>query len=168
MKIFDLLIPYLISGFIVFICFLVTRFGHSKAHWLGGHPDEKWSYLEMRTLNTGEVLCFIKTQSHYFNYTVILIYGLTMLSVIAVYLLAIKRIWYHGEADRMHDEEVRVMKMKKMGLTFFTIGVCWLFLILAMTFQHIVFDWIFRVFKFGQSLVLLWVACGHDFHKLYR
>lgn len=166
-KIISLLLPYLLSGLIVLSCYLVANYRHSRAHWLGGSPDEAWSYLEMRTLNTGDVLCFIKTKSNYFYYTVILIYAFTMVSVLAVYALALKRIAHEGETDRMAAEQM-VVKLKKMALTFFTIGACWLFLIFAMKVPHIMFDWLFTIFKFLQSVVLLWVACGHELIKLWR
>ena len=157
--------PHLLSAIIVLICMRIAK-NRGDGYYYGGLESKK-SYLRMKTLlNTGDTLCFV--QGDYFDFGLILPYGLAMGAVLLSYLFSAKSIIYdHAESDLGANIDKAKNNAKKLILLFFTIGMCWLFLIFSMVkeTQSLGVDWTFTILKTLQAFVLFFICC---FAKIRR
>ena len=164
-KVIFLIWPYLLSAIVVLTCMKVAK-DYGDGYYYGGLESEK-SYLKMVTLEvTGDVLCFV--DGYFFDYGIILPYGLAMGTVIIAYIASMIGLYKHSPADQSKIDTART-NAKKLVLVFFSIGVCWLFLIISMSKNtSIAVDWIFSIFKAIQALVILWCVCAHKISQILK
>ena len=162
-KIGALLLPYIISGIVVGICLGVGR-SYGKEYFYGGLGESSKTYLRMQQLDSGDLLCFV--DGLFFDIGVTLPYALAMATVLVVYAISFKSILNFSQESMAHEKIY--MNGKKMFLLFFTIGACWLLLILSMAGVGIGADWTFTIFKALQAVVLMWVVCGDKILKMFR
>ena len=166
-KILILILPYSLAGIIVLICLGVGK-SHGDEHYYGRRTagNSKKNYLKkVKLQHSDDTLCFV--DGNFFDFAVILPYAIAMSSVITAYLLTIRKLRTHVDVDQDHGSlniKNHVKNAKKLSILFFTIGGCWLFLILSITVEdrssNLAMAWLFAVFKFLQPVVLLAVVCG--------
>lgn len=141
--------------------YIKDRYGLDYLYGAISHPA---SYLDQRFLSSGKTVCFIKP-GHSFWYGTFTFYFLAMfLSVLTFTILAFK-LWLFPIADRPKYLE-SVQFLKKVCIQFFTVGICWLSLILTLTGASIFFDYIFIIFKFFQSMSILYILNENLVKKL--
>ena len=128
-------------------------------------PDKsiKMAYLQMTELESERTLCFV--QGNAYDYTIEIPFYILVFVVVTSYCFLAYKAWFHVESDMMKAQQ-KVMSIKKLFILFFTIGCCWLFLIMQ-TFDAFskdvkdVFAWFNTVFRALQGVVLLGIV-GSD------
>merc|ERR1739848_861600 len=122
-------------------------------NFLAGGISSPRSYLDMRTLTTGETLCFL--QGHSFTYGIMVPYFMMISILLGSYAFICFRIVNTSGVD-MSKQQQQAGDAKKMLVLFFTTGVCWLFLILPMLqVTGFWMDYLFTVMKGAQSIALV-------------
>merc|ERR1712000_783628 len=124
-----------------------------------------YSYLLIRTSTSGETLCFLQPNTHAFYTGIILPYGLAMAAVIGIFVYSAMSIFRNPDKDLdiFHSQKKNFIKM---GVLFFTIGVCWLVLIMVLVFSEGTWadigNYIFVIFKCLQAVVIFVVLVGRN------
>lgn len=146
---------------------MIGRSENLGVGYLYGGIQSPHSYLNMRTTSTGSTVCFV--QGYPFWFGTMLPYALAMLTVIFTYLYQTYLICNNVSTDKMKVQQQREI-MKKLIMVFFSIGVCWLFLILAIAIpsQNRALDGIFIVLKGLQGVVVLVFLNGRQLENLFN
>ena len=139
-KILILVMSPLLAAVIVIINYFSLNKEENKQEFYGGIFDAKKTYLQRRLLgNSDKTLCFVHSESYSFYYGLILFYAVSMGLVLITYLSSLHKFALtEASSDNMKITEQKQTLIKSF-LLFFTIGACWLFLILVMVFQEVVF-----------------------------
>lgn len=151
----------------LFQILVISRSESLGVGYLYGGIQSPNSYLNMRTTSTGSTVCFV--QGYPFWFGTMLPYALAMVTVILTYLFQTYLICTNVSTDKMKVDQQKEI-MKKLFMVFFSIGVCWLFLILAIAvpMQNKVFDVIFIVLKGVQGVIVLVFLYGSHLKTQFR
>ena len=143
--------PYLLSSTLCLIQVLVIWKKYDLPYLYGG-IDSPHSYLDMRKLDSGSTVCFVRGYAFWLG--VVAPYAISMAFVIVAYASTIHRIRHTTTNDRCKIQNMKT-EASKLFYIFFSIGVCWLFLAFSFTSRGLWSDYIFVIFKCLQSVVLL-------------